>query len=91
MNKRGLWLGNLTEPSDQVNALGVKMSDTVKTRNTPLRAIGWLAATVLILIGVWLAIVLPLFAMAFFWLIPGVISLVAGIGLIVILRRYRHL
>ncbi len=67
------------------------MSDTLKVSNNPLRAVTWLAASVLILIGIWLAILLPVVAMAFSQVVPGVISLVAGIVLIVVLRRYRNI
>lgn len=67
------------------------MSGTLKASSKSLRAVTWLAASVLILIGIWLAILLPLFSMAFFQVVPGVISLVAGIVLIVVLRRYRNI
>lgn len=65
------------------------MTNTQQTNSKPLRAIGWLVAKVLLLVGIWLGIVLPLFAMAFGRIIPGVIALVAGIGVIVVLHRYR--
>ena len=65
------------------------MLNTQRTNRNPLRAIGWLGAVVLLLIGAWLAILLPLFAMVFSQIGPGGIVLIAGIGVIVILRRYR--
>lgn len=46
-------------------------------------------AIILLLVGAWCGIVLPLVSMAFGLIVPGVIALVAGIGIIVTLRRYR--
>lgn len=65
------------------------MLNTQQTNRDPLRAIGWLVAVVLLLVGAWLAILLPLFAMAFGRVIPGGVALIAGIGVIIILRRCR--
>lgn len=67
------------------------MTSTQKANSKPLRTLGWLVATVLLLIGVWLAIAVPLVASAFGQVIPGVIALIVGFGVILVLRRGRAL
>ena len=71
------------------NVLGDNMSSTPQATKSPLHALGWLVAIILLLVGVWCGIVLPLVSMAFGLIVPGVIALIAGFGIIVILRRYR--
>ena len=65
------------------------MSSTQQTTKRPLHALGWLAAMALLLAGTWCALVLPLVSMVFGLIIPGAIALMAGIGIIVMLRRHR--
>ncbi|MHA7305123.1 hypothetical protein ACX80E_07745 [Arthrobacter sp. TMN-49] len=65
------------------------MMTTQQMNSMALRTFGWVVAAVLLVTGVWLGIVLPLFAMAFGQIMPGAIALIAGIGIIVALRRIR--
>lgn len=65
------------------------MSSTPQATKNPLHALGWLVAIILLLAGTWCGIVLPLVSMTFGFIVPGAIALIAGIGIIVTLRRYR--
>ncbi|GAA5230296.1 hypothetical protein [Arthrobacter cryoconiti] len=65
------------------------MSSTQQTTKSPLYALGRLVVIVLLLVGTWFTLVLPLVSMVFGLIVPGAIALIAGVGIIVIMRRYR--
>ncbi|KAA9105054.1 hypothetical protein [Microbacterium rhizomatis] len=52
-------------------------------------AIAWITAGIFMLAGIWFAVVLPLGGNVFGALVPGLVALVSGLGIIVVLARRR--
>lgn len=67
--------------------LGVGMSGAAHGSQSPLRMVAWAAAIILLLLSTWYGIALPLVSLSFGLMVPGVAALIAGIAIIVMLRR----